>query len=192
MRPITRSMRSLLVLLEATSGFALLTAVLPSLRGEDRPAAAASSLAEFPRDDACVSVLEARRQAEILHTAMHSALQLTHHRYYREDAGLPIPAAVVRELFDDLHADHPIRLRWLVVEGQAMNTDHRAQTPFETAAVEALKSGQPAFELVEDGVYRRAGAIRLTNVCLKCHVPDRKSTEDRTAGLIIAIPVTAD
>ena len=35
----------------------------------------------------------------------------------------------------------------------------------------------------------RAAPITLTNHCLKCHVPDRKSTEDRTAGLIISMPV---
>jgi len=137
-----------------------------------------------------VSVEEARRQAKLLHTAMHGALQLMHHRYYREDAGLPIPAAVSNELFAELDAESPVTLRWLVVEGQAMNVDHAAKTPFEKDAVAALQAGEKAFERVEDGTYRRAGPISLTSHCLKCHVPDRKSTRDRTAGLIISIPVT--
>jgi hypothetical protein len=38
-------------------------------------------------------------------------------------------------------------------------------------------------------MYRRAGPITLTNHCLKCHVPDRKSTKNRTAGLIISVPL---
>jgi hypothetical protein len=151
-----------------------------------------TSAENFPANSQRVTVEEARRQAALLHTAMHSALQLTHHRFYKEDEGLPIPAAVVREMFDDVHADHAARLRWLVVEGQAMNTDHQARTPFEHAAVAALKSGQGEYEETTDGVYRRAASIRLQNACLKCHVPDRKSTEDRTAGLIVAIPVLGE
>lgn len=146
----------------------------------------------FPADATRVTVDEARRQSQVLHSAMHTTLQLVHHRYYTEDEGLPIPAAVVEEIFRDVEAEQPVRLRWLVVEGQAMNTDHRARTEFELAAVEALKSGQQKFEQVQAGVYRHAGAIRLTNACLKCHVPDRKSTEDRTAGLIISLPVRSE
>lgn len=145
--------------------------------------------AENPLPTAPISVDEARRQAEILHTAMHAALQTVHHRYYREDAGLPIPAAVLDEIFAEVQTDRGIQLRWLAVEGQAMNTDHKARTPFEQEAVKALKSGQLAHEQVDQGVYRRAGAITLTNHCLKCHVPDRKSTQNRTAGLIVAIPM---
>ncbi|MEJ7595180.1 MAG: hypothetical protein WKF77_26955, partial [Planctomycetaceae bacterium] len=41
------------------------------------------------------ATLQARRQAEILHTSIHATLQVVHDRYYREDEGLPIPAAVL-------------------------------------------------------------------------------------------------
>ncbi len=133
------------------------------------------------------SRLEARRQAEVLHTAIHSTLQAVHHRYYREDEGLPIPAAILKDVFAELEKEQHVKLRWLVVEGQAMNSDHKPQSTFENDAVKALKSGMRAFEHSENGVYRRAGAITLTNHCLKCHVPDRKSTQNRTAGLIIVI-----
>lgn len=139
-----------------------------------------------------VSVDEARRQAKLLHTSMHAALQLMHHRYYREDAGLPIPAAVTKDVFAELADESPVTLRWLVVEGQAMNTDHLAQSEFEKQAVAALTAGQNSVEEVEDGMYRRAGPISLTSHCLKCHVPDRKSTRDRKAGLIVSIPVSAE
>jgi hypothetical protein len=132
---------------------------------------------------------EARRQAEVLHTALHAALQVVHHRYYREDEGLPIPAATLKDVFAELEEEHRLKLRWLAVEGQAMNTDHKPRDAFEREAVEALKSGSRQFERAENGVYRRAGSITLGNHCLKCHVPNRKSTEDRTAGLIIAIPI---
>ncbi|MDB5392255.1 MAG: hypothetical protein JWM11_7901 [Planctomycetaceae bacterium] len=132
---------------------------------------------------------EARHQAEILHTAMHSTLQVVHHRYYRKDEGLLLPAAVLKDVFAELEKDQHIQLRWLAVDGQAMNSDHEPQDQFEMDAVQALKSGKRDYERVEGGVYRRVAAIKLTNHCLKCHIPNRKSLEDRTAGLIIAIPI---
>lgn len=135
------------------------------------------------------SVEEARRQAKVLHTAISSTLQLVHDRYYRVDQGLPIPASVLKEVFQDLEDAHHVEVRWLAVEGQAMNVDHKPQTPFDHAAFDALKTGKKDYEQTEDGIYRRASAITLSNHCLKCHVPDRKNTKDRTAGLIIAIPV---
>lgn len=132
---------------------------------------------------------DARRQAELLHSTVHAALQSIHQQYYRENEGLPIPAAILKDVFAELEQEQNVKLRWLVVEGQAMNSDHRPRDAFENEAVKALKSGQRAFELAKNGVYRRAGSITLTNQCLKCHVPDRKNTANRTAGLIIAIPV---
>ena len=94
------------------------------------------------------------------------------------------------DVFEGLKEERNVTLRWLAVEGIAMNTDHKAKTDFEQAAVKALTSGKAAHESVENGIYQRAGAITLTAQCLKCHVPDRKSTKNRTAGLVISIPVT--
>ncbi len=142
-----------------------------------------------PTSDEVSSEDQARRQAEILHTAMHATLQVVHHRYYQEDEGLLLPAATLKEVFAEMEKEHGVKLRWLAVEGQVMNTDHSARDEFEREAVKVLKSGKPKYEQVENGTYRRAGPITLSNHCLKCHVPDRKSTEDRTAGLIISIPV---
>jgi hypothetical protein len=136
-----------------------------------------------------LSLDEARRQAEVLHTAMHATLQSVHHRYYREDEALPLPAAVLQEAFAEVEKEQGVKLRWLVVEGQAMNADHKPQGAFENEAVKALKAGKSSFEQTEGGTYRRVGPITLGNHCLKCHVPDRKSTENRKAGLIVAIPI---
>lgn len=143
------------------------------------------AVAEVPRP----SVDQARRQAEVLHTAMHATLQAVHHGYYREDEGLPIPAVLMKDVFQELEKEQQVKLRWLAVEGQAMNSDHKPKDSFEEEAVKALKSGKKEFERMEQGVFRRAASITLTNQCLKCHVPDRKNTKDRTAGLIIAIAV---
>ncbi|MEZ6055271.1 MAG: DUF3365 domain-containing protein [Planctomycetaceae bacterium] len=154
------------------------------------PTVEAASVATFPKADAVrVSLPEARRQAELLHSTLHATLQLVHHRYYREDEGLPIPAAVVDEIFDEIEAEQSVQLRWLAIEGQAMNTDHKPRDAYEREAAAAIKSGKTSYEMTASGVYRRTGIITLTNHCLKCHVPDRKSTESRKAGLIISIPV---
>jgi hypothetical protein len=155
-----------------------------NMGAEEPPAAAAV-------EQALPSVAEARRQAEVLHEAMHLTLQIVHHRYYREDEGLPIPAATLADVFRELEKEKQVKLRWLVVEGQAMNNDHKARDEFEIRAAEALRTGKGELEQVEKGVYRRAGPIALTNHCLKCHLPDRKSTATRTAGLIVSIPVQA-
>lgn len=143
------------------------------------------STTEIPR----ATTQQARRQAEILHTSIHATLQVVHDRYYREDEGLPIPAAIMGDVFKALETEQNVRLRWLAVDGLAMNTDHLPQDSFETEAVKSLKSGKPVHEQSENGLYRRAAPITLSSHCLKCHMPDRKSTNDRTAGLIIAIPV---
>lgn len=136
-----------------------------------------------------LSVEQARRQAEILHDTLHTTLRVVHHRYYREDEGLLLPAAALREIFADIEKRQKIELHWLAVEGEVMNTDHRARDDFEQAAVVALKADKPSHEEITATTYRRAGPITLRNECLKCHVPDRKSTEDRTAGLVITIPL---
>lgn len=135
------------------------------------------------------TVSEARRQAKLLHAAMHATLHLMHQQLYREDEGLPIPAAVVDDIFEDIEREEQVKLQWLVVEGQAMNTDHIAKTDFEEQAVSALKSGKESFEEVTAGMFRRAAPVVLSNQCLKCHVPDRRSTENRIAGMIVSIPI---
>ena len=138
------------------------------------------------------TVTEARRQAEILHSTLHSSLRVIHDRYYKEDEGLPIPAAILGEVFRDVEAEQKVKLRWLTVEGLAMNSDHKPADEFERKAAEKLKAGERSHEITADGVYRRAAPITLSGHCLKCHMPDRKSTRDRVAGLIIAISVAAE
>jgi hypothetical protein len=153
------------------------------------------SLAGFSQDEAVKQTTAAlsrpstssaaRIQARLLHDTLHQMLHAVHESYYREDEGLPIPATVLAGTFPALSAEHSVKLRWLAVDGIAMNTDHRPQDAFERAAVAALKGGQGSFEQLEGQRYRHAGAIRLAAHCLKCHVPGRRSTADHTAGLII-------
>jgi hypothetical protein len=145
---------------------------------------------EQPVLDPPATVQEARARARLLHEAFHATLQIVHHQYYREDEGLLLPARTLRTVFGEMARRKSVSLRWLAVEGQAMNVDHEARDEFEREAVKRLAAGKGEHERFSDGVYRYAGAITLSSECLKCHVPNRKSTEDRTAGLLITMPVS--
>ena len=73
---------------------ALILASLSSAMGvEPRPGANSDASAAAQQPPRLATVDEARRQAELLHRAMHATLQVVHHVYYREDEGLAIPAA---------------------------------------------------------------------------------------------------
>jgi hypothetical protein len=134
---------------------------------------------------------EARKRSEMLHELIHQMLPAVHEDYYREDEGLPLPAAMFGRVFEKFAERQPVRIRWLAVDGEPMNVDHRPRNEFEHAAVKALKSGQSVWEETTEGQYSYAGAIRLTSECLKCHVPNRTSTRERTAGIVISMPVAS-
>lgn len=183
-------MRSLTVVANLMHGVFIIVAIaaFKSLIHADEPN---SKSPETPSssNDVTLTVDAARRQAKTLHTTIHSTLRVMHDRYYREDEGLPIPAAAMGEILRDVETEEGVIMRWLVVEGQAMNTDNVARDDFEKEAVTALKSGKPFHEESTTTQYRRAAPITLSNHCLKCHMPDRKSTKDRRAGLVVTIPL---
>jgi len=154
------------------------------------PAPTAKPDAPAPVDkDPAPTEVEARGRARLLHEAFHATLQYVHHEYYRADEQLPLPAATLDRVFKEMATRQNVKLRWLAVSAQAMNVDHTAQDEFEKASVVALTAGQTEFARVEQGVYRHAGAITLGSECLKCHVPGRTSNKDRTAALVISIPL---
>lgn len=135
------------------------------------------------------TVEQARLRAELLHETMHATLQIVHQEYYREDEGLPIPAATLKRVFSEIESAGAVKLRWIAVNAPAMNIDHASDAPFEKRAVRELTSGKKYFESVDEGVYRRAAPITLHAECLKCHLPNRTSTRSRMAGLVISMPV---
>jgi hypothetical protein len=152
-------------------------AVLPDEPGKAAPTVARPSAAE------------ARERARLLHGFLHDTLQFVHSRYFREDEGLPIPAAGLKSVFEQMEERNDVQLRWLAVDTPAMNVDHKARTAFEKEAVKALKSGKEDFEGVEDDVYRYVGFITLGSDCLKCHLPGRTSNKSRLAGLVVTLPI---
>ena len=73
----------------------------------------------------------------------------------------------------------------------AMRLDHEPKDAFEKAAAKAIARGEPNFERVENGVFRRATPISLMDRgCLGCHLGLGASGRiKRFAGLVIQIPV---
>ncbi len=151
----------------------------------DRPASPAEGTAP-------VTLNEARGQARLLHETIHTTLQIVHRQYYREDEGLALPASTLETVFDELEASRNIKLHWLAVDAQPMSVDHKPRNDFEKNAVAALKAGQESFELAEGAVFRHVGVITLSNQCLKCHLPARRSTKARKAALVITLPLKHD
>lgn len=157
---------------------------LLELRADDPPLATASDAISAP-----TSVVEARARARLLHESIHGTLQLVHRDFFVEDESRSIPSASLEDMFAELANSYQVELKWLVVETDIVNVDHQAADDFEKAAVVALKDGKPRFEAVENERYRFAGPIRLASQCLKCHVQHRRDTADRTAGLLISMPL---
>ena len=140
-------------------------------------------------DNPPVTVAEARGRARLLHETIHGALQVMHRDFFDKDDRRRIPSKSLEDVFSELALSDSVQIRWLAVNAKTMSEDHAPQDAFEKRAVEALSSGEEEYEAVENDRYRRAGAIRLHNVCLKCHVPNRTSLEDRAAGLVISMPI---
>ena len=139
--------------------------------------------------DVPATLEEARGRARLLHETVHATLQIVHLQYYREDEGLIIPARTMKAVFDEVARARKVQMHWLVVNAKAMNVDHNPRDEFERNAAQSLASGKREVDLLEHGVYRYAGAITLSSECLKCHLPNRTSTKDRAAGLVITMPV---
>lgn len=131
---------------------------------------------------------EARGQARVLHETIHGTLQVMHRDFFVDDENLSLPSQSLQDVFKELTLGWGIKIKWLGVNAKTMDSDHKPEDRFEEKAVEALAAGKTEFEAVEKNVYRHAGLIKLQNECLKCHVPHRKSLEDRAAGLVINIP----
>lgn len=158
----------------------------------------ASLLAEEKRIESVAKTMpasneaEARARAMMLHEMVRGTLQIMHRDFFDEDDANAIPSASLEDVFHEMGKSYDIRLKWLIVNTDVVNVDHEAETAFEKAAVKALAAGEPFAEEATGDRYRFAGPIRLRSQCLKCHVKRRTSNEERTAGLVITIPLASE
>ncbi len=112
-----------------------------------------------------------------------------HRDFFDEDNAHAIPSASLEDVFVELAKTHQVEVRWLNVNTDVVNVDHKPRDAFERKAAIAIAAGKTEYESVEEQQFRYAGRIRLASQCLKCHVKHRTSTKDRSAGLLISIPL---
>ena len=134
-------------------------------------------------------VAEARLRSRLLHEAIHGSLQVMHRDFFRDGERLPIPSQSLEDVFSELEETWQVKVRWLTVNAKEMNIRHRPRSEFDKLAVKAISDGGEMFEATADGVYQYAGKIDLGNQCLKCHVPQRTSLEDRKSAVVISMPL---
>jgi len=120
---------------------------------------------------------------------IHGSLQVMHRDFFREDEGLKIPSRSLDDVFLELASKHQVKVRWLAVDAEPMNVEHKPRDDFENNAVKALKSGKTDFDTIEGESFRFAGLIRLPSQCLKCHVPRRTNNKERAAAVTITMPL---
>lgn len=163
----------------------------PTSRADDKKPATRTSAAKAPAN-LPKTLEEARGRARWLHEVVHGALQVMHRDFFDEDlVERSLPSQSLDDVFAEMSRSHSVEIRWLGVNA-TRGKDHLPKDRFEEQAAAALLSGQTEYEAVEKGRYRFAGHIRLQNECLKCHVRDRTTLEDRVAGLAIAFPMAAE
>jgi hypothetical protein len=140
--------------------------------------------------DAPATVAEASARARLLHETIRGTLQVIHRDFFDDDDPHAIPSASLEDVFNELSRSYSVDLKWLNVHTDMLNVDHQPDGEFEKKAAKAIKQGKPRYELSADGRYRYAGRIRLASQCLKCHVKNRITTEDRSAGLVISMQLS--
>ncbi|HRX80273.1 MAG TPA: DUF3365 domain-containing protein [Pirellulaceae bacterium] len=171
-------------------GFAIVLNMSLTLRvWSDSPNESDTKEAKTPVAE--LTVDEARRQAKLLHSTYESTLHTVHREYFQEGGRTPIPARVLEDIFYWVDEETQGETRWIAVNTEAMSIDHNPESEFEKQAAKVLATGEEEFEQIDDGMYRRAGAITLFASCLKCHESSltQLRTKRRVAGLVINIPV---
>lgn len=134
---------------------------------------------------------EARGRARWMHEGFHGALQVMHRDFFDDEDSGSLPSQSLDDVFKEMAKSWSVEIRWLGVNA-TKGIDHEPKDRFEENAAAALESGKKEFEQIESGRYRYAGMIRLQNECLKCHVRDRTTLEDRVAGLTISFPLRTE
>lgn len=167
---------------------AFMAAILTSLVSQDRAALAEEEIDKI-KGHAPVTVDEARGRAKILHETLHGALQVMHRDFFDEDEGSKIPSRSLEDVFKEIKRSYGVELRWMAVDTVPMSVHNKPKSEFDHEAVDAMLKGKTEFESVKGDVYQRAAQIRLASQCLKCHSPNRTSNEDRSAALVISIPI---
>lgn len=160
----------------------------PAAPGETPAKAGAKPEEKVKGEKTTVAV--ARERARLMHDLYSSTLDAMHHHYFRTNRAM-IPARAMEDVFEEMSERWNVESRWIAVNTQAMGVDHKPQDDFEKKAARELGAGKDSIEVVEDGAYRRAGAIPLGSGCVSCHAGffAGNAKTPRFAGLVISVPL---
>ncbi len=164
-------------------------AVLAVLIAVCLPADEPKDVRSEDRVEPATSEGEARARAKLLHEMANGTLQVMHRDFFDDEDPHAIPSASMEDVFREMQRSFDVEMKWLVVNTDVVNVDHQPDTPFDKVAVKSLAAGEPYAEEVSAERYQYAGPIRLGSQCLKCHVKHRTSNRDRTAGIVISMPL---
>lgn len=162
-----------------------------SLCADPSPDNAAEAAGELTKADAPVSLATARDRAKLMHTIYASTLETMHHHYFHTNKSI-VPARAMEDIFADLARQSKTTARWIAVSTKAMSLDHEPASEFEKHAAAEIKAGKSSVERIEQGTYRRAGAIPLDSGCVSCHTGGfaPPSSIPKFAALVISMPVS--
>ncbi len=137
-----------------------------------------------------VPVAVARERAELMHRIYAATLDMLHHRYFHDSRAM-VPARAMEDVFAEMATQSQVEAHWIAVNMRAMSLSHEPKNEFEKAAAQEIADGKETYELVENGYYRRAGAIPLASGCANCHGGFFKEPPKtpRFAALVISVPV---
>ena len=139
--------------------------------------------------NAPATVDEARARARLLHETIRGALQVMHRDFFGTgEDDLNLPSQSLDDVFLAIADIWGVEIQWLGVNA-TKSVSHEPDDDFEKAAAKALAAGDEEYDAVERGKFRYVGTIQIRNECLKCHVPNRTSLEDRVGGLAFTIPL---
>ena len=138
-----------------------------------------------------VSVEVARDRAKLMHDIYTATLEMMHDRYFHGERAF-VPARAMHDVFSEMKRQSKVEAQWISVNMKAMSIDHEPKSEFEKMAAKEIAGGKSELEVVENGFYRRAGAIPLSDGCISCHggFLREPSKSPKFAGLVISVPVT--
>jgi len=145
------------------------------------------ALAQDAAKPARYTLPQARQTVNMLNDLYVTSVVETHGTYVK-DAGTVPAATVARHVFVAMGKKGWPKTRWLSTTGRPFNPEHNPKDQFEKDAVQALKSGKPRFERVENGNLRVATLVPLVDKsCQMCHTKDKVG--DPIGGLAYTVPL---
>ena len=140
-----------------------------------------------------VPIAVARDRAKLMHDIYTTTLDVMHDRYFHADRAI-VPARAMEDVFSAMADQTGSKANWISVNLKAMSINHEPQTDFEKRAAREIVGGETEIEVIENGFYRRAGAVPMTGGCLSCHAGffNQPSKVPKFTGLVISIPILAE